>query len=385
MKQPTRTLPQALKEFPKSWKEVFFNNIPENFYNLPYEEKIKCIGNTRQTYYCSFKNNKLFFGLKSIIIKRIGRKFYPEHSWTNIIVIENNKVETSKLDHNGVKRFLSIVGLNLPFLSDKNLSAKLLSFITRSYVIADILRKKVYSEETLCRCILSKGYHLKGFDWKLFYKYIECESSDFISIFDLKDFTKDLAKSMQTLINRNPYIYDNTYSDLLKCAVKLNEIVDFTWSEKRIQIEHQRQITELNRIEIDKKEQVPIYDVCLDEPNIHMLNTEKEVFIEGTSMHHCLYNCYWNKIQSKNHIAFHMTKPEVCTFSFEIKDDKVTLNQAFLAYDKRISDSTREVILDFMNRNKSDLYRLLTNKVLCEWPFDEDDNRDVVEPVPFPF
>lgn len=385
MKQPTRTLSQALKEFPDSWKEEFLNYIPDNFYNLPYEEKIKHIGHTKQTYYCSFKNNRLFFGLKVIMIKRSGKKFYPEYSWNNVIVIENNKITTSKLNDSGVKKFISIIGLDLPFLFKRDFPTGLLNFITRSYVIADILRKKVYSEETLCRCILSKGYHLKGFDWKLFYRYIECKSNDFISIFDLKDFTKDLAKSMQILTNRNPYIYDNTYRDLLNCAVKLNEIVDFTWSEKRIQIEHQRQITELNRIEIDKKEQVPIYDVCLDEPNIHMLNTEKEVFIEGTSMHHCLYSCYWNKIRSKNHIAFHMTKPEVCTFSFEIKDDKVTLNQAFLAYDKRISDSTREVILDFMNRNKSDLYRLLTNKVLCEWPFDEDDNRDVVEPVPFPF
>ena len=68
MKQSTRTLPQALKEFPISWKEVYFNNLPEDFYNLSYEEKIKHLGHTTQTYYCSFKNNRLFFGLKVITI-----------------------------------------------------------------------------------------------------------------------------------------------------------------------------------------------------------------------------------------------------------------------------------------------------------------------------
>lgn len=373
MKQSTRTLPQALKEFPISWKEVFYNNLPEDFYNLSYEEKIKHLGHTTQTYYCSFKDNRLFFGLKVITIKRSGKKFYPECSWNNVIIIENNKITTSKLNDSGVRKFISIIGLDLPFLLKHNFPARLLNFITRPYVIADILRKKVYSEETLCKCILSKGYHLKGFDWKLFYEYTKLGLYDFLSILDLKDFTKDLTKSMQVLVNQNEFYCNNTYRDLLNCAVKLNEVVDFTWSEKRIQQEHQRQITELNRIEIDGKEQVPVFDVCLDEPNIHMLNTEKEVFIEGTSMHHCLYSCYWNRIQNKNYIAFHMTSPEICTFSFKIDNNKLVLDQAFLAYDKKISEVTRLKINDFMNRNKADLYKLLTNKELCDWPFDDND------------
>ena len=105
---------------------------------------------------------------------------------------------------------------------------------------------------------------------------------------------------------------------------------------------------------------------------IEQLNTEKEVFLEGTNMHHCLYNCYWNRIKSKDYIAFHMSVPEDCTFSFKVLNDKVVLDQAFLAYDKQISDITKTAIVDFQNRNEADLYKLLTGENMAYWPEEID-------------
>lgn len=367
MKQPTRTLPQTIKLFPKSWSEISTNNIPDNFYHLPYEEKIKNVGAYTFTYYCSNKDGKVFFGQKCTVIKRCGRKFYPEVSWTNTIVIDGTKISTHKITIPGLCKFASIIGIDLKFIH--NIPTNLKNYLIKSCVIADILRKKVYNQETLCRCILSKIYRLKGFDWKLFYNFHNSQYYD-ISINDLQAFTKDLAKSMRVLMDQ--VTCTNLYNDLLRCAVQLNEVVDFTWSQRRLQEEHQRQINELNRREIEAKEQVPIFDVCLDEPYIHMLNTEKEVFLEGAAMHHCLYTCYWNRIKHKDYIAFHMSVPEHCTFSFKVLNDKVVLDQAFLAYDKQISDITRAAIVDFQNRNEADLYKLLTGEYKANWPEEID-------------
>lgn len=363
MKQPTRTLPQAVKLFPKSWSEVLNNTIPDNFYNLPWEQKCKNLKSYNSIYYCSNKDGKIFFGSRIKTICRSGNKFYPKIEWTNTIVIDGRKISTNKLSLTGLCKFISIIGIDLKFAN--NLPESLQICLLKDCVIADILRKKVYNEETLCRCVLSKIYHLKGFDWKLFFKYKNC--INYLSIPDLESFTKDLTKSISVLVHEGAR-YNPIYRDLLNCAVKLNEVVDFTWSQKRIKEEHQRQINELNRREIEAKEQVPIFDVCLDEPHIHMLNTEKEVFLEGTNMHHCLYNCYWNRIKSKNYIAFHMSVPEHCTFSFKVFNNKVVLDQAFLAYDKQISDITRAVIVDFQNRNEADLYKLLTGENKAYWP-----------------
>lgn len=365
MKQPTRTLPQAVKLFPKSWSEVLNITIPDNFYNLSWEQKYKNRNSWNSTYYCSNKDGKIFFGLRTKIICRSGNKFYPKIDWSNTIVIDGKKISTHKLNIAGLYKFASVIGIDLNFTYALPVTLK--KHLLKECVIADILRKKVYNEETLCRCILSKIYHLKGFDWKLFFNYNCC--SNYLSIPDLQAFTKDLAKSISILVHEKEN-YNPIYRDLLNCAIQLNEIVDFTWSQKRIKEEHQRQINELNRREIEAKEQVPVFDICLDEPHIHMLNTEKEVFFEGTNMHHCLYNCYWNRIKHKNYIAFHMSVPEDCTFSFKVLNDKVVLDQAFLAYDKQVSDITRAAIIDFQNRNEADLYKLLTEENKCDWPED---------------
>jgi len=359
MKQPTRTLSQAVKLFPKSWSEVLNNTIPNNFYNLTWEQKYKTYSDSHNcVYYCSNKDSKIFFGLRAKTICRSGNKFYPKIEWTNTIVIDGRKISTNKLSLIGLCKFLSIIGIDLKF--ENNLPESLQTYLLKECVIADILRKKVYNEETLCRCVLSKIYHLKGFDWKLFFKYKDC--SNYLSIPDLQSFTKDLAKSMSVLVH--DVHYNPIYRDLLDSAIQLNEVVDFTWSERRMREEHQRQINELNRREIEEKEQVPVFNIVCTEPNIRLLNTEKEVFLEGTTMHHCLYTNYWNRIKAKNYIAFHMTAPENCTFSFKKLNNEIVFDQAYCAYDKPVSDETKQIIRDFLERTKKCLFAHLVNTVV---------------------
>ena len=114
MKQPTRTLPQAVKLFPKSWVSPLLTQIPNDFYQLSYEEKLKFVGSVNETYYCSFKDDTLFFGKKTTIIHRCGKKFFTKHTWIDTIVIKGNKINTSALTITGLKQFLSIVHMMYP-------------------------------------------------------------------------------------------------------------------------------------------------------------------------------------------------------------------------------------------------------------------------------
>lgn len=361
MKQPTRTLPQAVKLFPKSLVSPLITEIPNDFYHRSYEIKLKFVGSTNEAYYCSFKDNTLFFGKKITTIHRCGKKFYPKHTWTDTIVIKGNKINTSALSIGGLRQFLSIINVDTRFIDDEPIN-NCATYLLKPIIIADVLRKKVYNRETLCKTVLSKIYHLKGFNWKLFYEYLKY-GANYCSIFDLKDFTKDLNASLRTLVNLGD-VYNPVYRDLLDCAVKLNEVVDFTWSQKRIKEEHQRQINELNRKEIEAKEQIPVFNFVCTEPNIRLLNTEKEVFLEGTTMHHCLYTNYWNRIKAKNYIAFHMTAPENCTFSFKKLNNEIVFDQAYCAYDKPVSNETKQIIRDFLERTKKCLFAHLVNTVV---------------------
>ena len=178
-------------------------------------------------------------------------------------------------------------------------------------------------------------------------------------------FTKDLHTSMKRIMTdcKQDYSSQQRFYDLLHSAMKLDEVVDFSWSDKRIAEEHLRQTRQLMSEELAAKEHKPVYNTYLSNyDNIKLLNTEQEVYMEGMTMHHCLYTCYWSRIKSRQYIAFHMKSPEDCTFSVRIIDDKPYLDQIYLAYDRRVQDETKEIAMKFMLDNAEEFKRLLSLK-----------------------
>lgn len=356
------TLKEAILEFPANAEKVIDSGIPDNFNQLSYLDKFKYVVNRKRIAVVNVKDNKFFFGFKIITIKRRGRTFYPQTSWYNTIVIENNKI-ISKADVEGVKTFFSFI--NRPIVSDlKNYE---LSILCKNYMIKAVLCKKIYGMETFYREYMNKAYHLKNFDWKLFKKYKANQNSFTISdlsLIDIKTFTKNLHDSLEVLVsllNENPY--DSFYTeivDTVKSAVKLDQIVDLTWSRKRLHEFHLDQSRQLMAKEIDSKNTTFIHDAKLVGNNIKLLNSESEVFSEGYMMHHCLYTNYWPRIQRKAMLAFHMFAPEDCTFSCIIGvDDNIYMDQIFLKYDQMVQQSTREIALTFIRQNEQEIKRLL--------------------------
>lgn len=80
------------------------------------------------------------------------------------------------------------------------------------------------------------------------------------------------------------------------------------WSLKRMLNEHNKLSNVLMELEIDEKDDEPIfsdvYNTYLPK-NIRcrFINTEKLCFIEGSSMHNCIYTNYWGAIGSLNYLA----------------------------------------------------------------------------------
>ncbi len=351
------TLPQAVKLFPVSWKQEIIHQIPNDYYTLSYLEKFEVYNSHlyNSSYYLSNKDGRLFFGEKITTIQRLGKRFYPNVTWKNVIVIEKNKITVKQLDVNALKAFLSIIGIDII----NNFDEYSKNYLLKKTVIADILRKKVYNEKTLYKCVLSKIYRIKELNWKLYRSYLH--NGCHLSLYDLKEFTKDVNKSVGVLVSLQNYNQKYTLlSDILNCAIKLNEVVDFTWSEKRLKEEHDRQIRLLNYKQISKKENTPVYDLDIDTPTVKLLNTEKDVFIEGMSMNHCLYSCYWAQIKNKQYLAFHMTSPEDCTFSVKIRNHQLVMDQIYLSHDRPVQNTTRLTALEYIKSFESELTDVLT-------------------------
>ena len=372
------TLKEAIKKFPSSKQIIISNNLPNNFNELSYVDKVGLVGYDKSYAIISVKDDKLFFGIKTLTVNRCGKNVFTTSKWSDVITIEGNKVK-SNCNPNNIRFFYSFI--DFPLMNDlKNRSAVQLC---KPFMIKAVLCGKIYSQETFYKEWMSKSYHLKGFDWRLFKRYINSRTG--FSVLDLKLFTKDLRESMTVLSNlseREMWMGSkyNLLKDLLNSAIKLGEVVDFTWSSRRMNEEHKRQTQMLMAKEINKKDATPIYDLTginLNTDHVHVLNTEKDVFGEASLMHHCLYTNYFGKMKVHNHIAFHMNYPENCTFScVKNRDGNLIMDQIYLAYDKQVRPETKEQALSYIAQFSDIISKLLDGKAAKKQNFAVDDMFD---------
>jgi hypothetical protein len=107
-------------------------------------------------------------------------------------------------------------------------------------------------------------------------------------------------------------IFSSNFIDMLDQAVILEQTVDPYWSGKRIEAEHQRMTQEIMELELENIENTPvegldeIRKLLNDNEHITLLDNRRAVFMEGKMMSHCIYTNYWNKIESKSLLCFHV-------------------------------------------------------------------------------
>lgn len=377
MKQKALTLKQFIASIPEGNRIISDQDLPENFKDLSWEQKYKYVKYPTNIRIRVINVNKehIYWAIKNKSVRRVGNQIFPQVTNTGIYVyIKSNEVCVRNLDSAHVETFLHDFGIEWFKDIPKGIIA---NYFTKSSVLRAILTKRIYSEETLYRFIASRLYHLKDISWRAVRTYCKGLVDGYspftgISIYDLKCFTKNVEKSITTYVESTDR---NTLRDLLQCAAELNEVVDFTWSKKRIYEEHQRQIEIINAKEIASKDNKQIYQNVIGTSDIKLLNTEKDVFLEGVNMHHCLYRCYYHKIKAKNYIAFHMSAPEDCTFSVKLVNGFPVLDQIYLKYDRQVQFQTRYLAEHFVEFYKTELY-----KMFSEGKFLKEDQQDNLNP-----
>ena len=355
-----RQKPISLRKFIETFPEKSFiystQNIPNNFNELSYYEKYKFVGINDTITQLVVKSDSIFFCAKCKTVERIGNRFFCKlHPSKEYVYITPSKIVVNS-QFEEIEQFLTDV-CKMNWFQDIPLPIQRVYFIKPS-ILRAILTKRIFSEETLYRGIASKCFGIKGIDWHLIKNLL---LSGYINILDLKYFTRNLEDSIKVILQNRSDI--GIYRDLLDCAVKLNEIVDFTWSAKRINLEHLRQIRLLKQQEISEKSNEPIYEHTIGSDTIKQLNTEIDVYMEGMSMNHCLYTCYYNRIASKKYIAFHMTAPEDCTFSLtKPMGNDIHLDQIFLSHDRAVQLETKKIAEQFLQQHKDELLQMFEEK-----------------------
>ena len=117
--------------------------------------------------------------------------------------------------------------------------------------------------------------------------------------------------------------------------------------------EHKKMTEELMKKDLDGKKQVNIYG---DSPKFDypckLLSTEREVFMEGSEMHHCLYTCYWHDIKEHKYLASAFDASESFTLGLKPIDGEWGYDQAYLKYDNRINKDSKALIEKFLSDSK---------------------------------
>lgn len=325
------------------------------------------------------KENALFF--YSVLEKPriIGKNFFIGRDSERIVAIMDNKVIVSNTFKDGIynQQFLSMMNI----LWTEDLHPGLMRYLRRPTILKAVLTNRIYSEETLVKRIASQIYRMQNVQWKLLRDYlVKQESKHFgISLFDLNIYTKDINNSLKVILQcweEGNYDYLRVLEDTIKNAIVLEKKVNLLWSPKRMNAEHLKMVLEISGLLLDETADTPIHDTVIENKDIKMLNTEKEVFVEGSSMRHCLFTNYLKSIKKKKYLAFHMELPERCTIGIRLNNGEPELDQAYRSGNRPLKESsTYEIIKDFISSKITEISALMT--------FQEQDLPEAETELPF--
>lgn len=238
--------------------------------------------------------------------------------------------------------------LNFNWLNDK-----LEGYITKS-ILEKMLTGKITNNLDLVKAYV-RVMKLKC-SYKFLYSVIINTSNSKPYILRLMSVAKDqdhLLKYLMTSANDdtfNPVIYD-----IVKQAMILDKKIDFNWSIKRMEEEHNKWTNELMDIEIKNMEDETAINTIpyleFKYPGFKLLTTKKEVYIEGKTMNHCVYTNYWSEILNGRYLVYHIShNNEEATLGLSIQKDKIVFNQCTSKRNSSISEELRDICYKFLDR-----------------------------------
>lgn len=199
---------------------------------------------------------------------------------------------------------------------------------------------KIHINKILLRQIVKKGKeayddYLVKHEEEIYCHRYGCSWDDIVTYSDDPKLFLEKAKMPE----------NDELRDLLYQAKKLNRIVKTSWSPRRIHDEHMKWTEEIHKLKTRNCSTEPIWEKCVKLPkDVTLLNSEKEIANEGASMHHCIYTNYCSALKNKRMIAFHVVNEDGdFTCSFRLRDNQIEFDQAYKAWNKRLTDFEMEL------------------------------------------
>jgi len=183
------------------------------------------------------------------------------------------------------------------------------SLITAT-MLGKVFSKKITNPVDLCKLFIKSKPWLKNSDMSpvQLHKLLVSLNSNrdplgmFIPFFSV---AKSVTPIVDTYMNGKRH-RDHILTDLTNQCLALDRKLDFSWSEKRLNEYHTELTREIMQFKIDniRDTRVEYSDLPPITNSIKLLSSEKEIFEEGTLMHHCVYTNYWSQVSNRMYFVF---------------------------------------------------------------------------------
>lgn len=220
-------------------------------------------------------------------------------------------------------------------------------------VLSKILNGKITNAEAACRAYF-KSLRIGNVDYKAYVALRNCAyASNSFSLLWMKEAFTDLNGGMR-LMEKVGGQLGCILPDMVRQACALGRKINPQWSEKRFIAEHTKWTREIMGAEIKAKEQTPLYDGKTVFPTYgaRVLGSEREVFEEGSEMHHCIYTNYFREIKAGNYLAIRFDTGNFrATVGLRIRNAVIKFDQAFGICDSSLSAADAQKVQTFLGND----------------------------------
>ena len=338
----------------------------DTFFSLPYESQLKkyFLNDYLHNYgkeLVRYQNLDRYASLEHIDykLKFSGKAFFLKQNNTAKFLYDKEK---KKIIYNNYNRDMLLDDLcRLPhfdWLKHGRDIGNIHATVLSGAVVRDILLGKLTNCEYIVKQYI-KSLHVKNINWKTYISYLNHLYYPALTLKWLDYATTDPNAAMEYL-SKSDNSRKRLFRDMINQALALGKKINPKWSEKRMDEEHTKMTREIMQAEIKEKKQIPVHKDCpMFKYPCKILNTERDVFDEGLEMHHCIYTNYWNRIRDKRYLGIAFTQPERFTLGLRASENGYEFDQAYLKYDKMISEESQLMIDTFLN--DSDVMSQLNN------------------------
>ena len=313
----------------------------------------------REAVLCKKEDGHIYYSVKSVMVKKGKNCFYVKRHVTDGFTIDPK----GKL-----KVWFNKTVFQMPFLNSvfHHYNFNWLHQKMQPYLTKTILEKMFNGKLTNNRDVAAAYLKMMKIDCSatLFVKMLECNTGitkeDFLR---QSAIAKDVNHLLEEYISRSGqdesrnYDRYNMLNDMVQEAQILEEKIDYKWSTLRLKEVHKQWTSKIMEIEIQSLEDSPVDNIDKYDrytpSEFKLLKTQREVFFEGKTMHHCLYTSYWTSIKNGNYLAYHINiNGEEATLGVYVdrhsKDRAVYYSQCYSYYNKRISPELECLVANFV-------------------------------------